>query len=323
MYVITGAAGFIGSVLVSWLNSQGESRLILVDELSSSERWRNFSGKRFLDYFHKDDFIAALGKEISPKEIRGIVHLGACSSTTERDVDYLYRNNFLYTKTLARFSLQNGIRFIYASSAATYGDGALGYDDSDALLPQLKPLNPYGFSKQLFDLWALENRCLDRICGIKFFNVYGPNEYHKGDMRSVVLKSYYQIKEFGLVKLFKSHREEYGDGEQLRDFIYVKDCAEVMWWMLQNPRVNGIFNLGTGKARTWKDLVGAVFSALGQQPHIEYIGMPEDLRKQYQYFTEAKMEKLSKAGYAGTFTSLEDGVRDYVAGYLEQGESVA
>ena len=321
MYIITGAAGFIGSALVAKLNAEGETRIILVDELTSSDRWRNICGKRFLDYMHKDDFLKLVQSGALPKGVKGIVHLGACSSTLERDADYLYRNNFLYTKTLAEYALNENIRFVYASSAATYGDGNLGYSDDHAALTPLRPLNAYGFSKQLFDLWALENGLLNGICGIKFFNVFGPNEYHKEGMRSVVLKSYHQIKEFGLVKLFKSHRPDFKDGEQRRDFIYVKDCCDVLWWLLNNPSVNGIFNLGTGKSRTWNDLVNAVFSALDTRPRIDYIDMPLDIREQYQYFTEARMDKLRSAGYKQPFTALEDAVRDYVVNYLEKGES--
>ncbi len=320
MYIVTGAAGFIGSVFVSRMNHAGMTDLILVDELGSSERWKNLLGKRFSDYLHKDDLQAFL-ENTDPDDIEGIVHMGACSSTVERDVDYLYRNNFLYTKMLAEYSMENDIRFIYASSAATYGDGSLGYDDGEEFIPSLRPLNPYGFSKQILDLWALENGYFDRICGIKFFNVYGPNEYHKEGMRSVVLKAYYQVKEFGTVKLFRSHRPEYKDGEQVRDFIYVKDCAEILYTLLTDKRdINGIFNLGTGKARTWNDLVSAVFSSLKLETKIQYIEMPEDILDQYQYFTEAKMDKLKAAGFSARFTSLEDGVSDYVTQYLEKGE---
>jgi len=321
MYIITGAAGFIGSVFVARMNQAGEGDLVLVDELTTSDRWKNLLGKRFSDYLHKDDLLEVLEGKINPKQIRGIVHMGACSSTVERDVDYLYRNNFLYTKRLAEYSVKNNIRFIYASSAATYGDGSLGYEDSESLLPSLRPLNPYGFSKQILDLWALENKFFDKICGLKFFNVYGPNEYHKEGMRSVVIKAYNQVKEFGIVKLFKSHKPEYKDGEQLRDFIYVKDCADILYALLTDKRdVNGIYNLGTGKARTWNDLVTAVFRALGLEPKIQFIDMPEDIRAQYQYFTEAKMDKLKTAGFTAPFTSIEDGVKDYVTGYLEKGE---
>lgn len=321
MFVITGAAGFIGSALVARLNEEGIRELILVDELTSSDRWKNILGKHFTDYLHKDDFLSAIEKESLPSCIKGIIHMGACSSTLERDVDYLYRNNFVYTKKLALYAMKHKIRFVYASSAATYGAGAQGYDDYEEGILHLRPLNPYGFSKQLFDTWAFENGYFEKICGLKFFNVFGPNEYHKEEMRSVVLKSYYQIKEFGVVKLFKSHRPGYGDGEQKRDFIYVKDCTEVLLWLLRNSHVNGIYNLGTGKARTWNDLVASVFKSLGLEPRVEYIEMPVDIREQYQYFTEAKMEKLRAAGYKAPFNSLEDGVRDYVNNYLEKGES--
>jgi ADP-L-glycero-D-manno-heptose 6-epimerase len=245
--------------------------------------------------------------------------MGACSSTTERDADYLWNNNYLYTKTLAEWSLQRGIRFIYASSAATYGDGTQGFSDDHSKINILKPINMYGYSKQLFDLWALKNHVENKIAGIKFFNVFGPNEYHKADMTSVIFKAFHQIKETGKVRLFKSYLPKYPDGGQLRDFVYVKDCLNVMWWLFNNPAANGIFNLGTGKARTWNDLIKAVFAAMGIKTNIEYIEMPESLRNQYQYFTEAQMSKLKKAaGCPVVFSPLEDSVRDYVVNYLQK-----
>lgn len=319
MFVITGGAGFIGSAFITKLNQEGRSDIIVVDEFQCSDRWKNLLGKTFQDFIHKDDFLSLLERDALAFAPTAIVHMGACSSTTERDVDFLYRNNFIYTKKLAEYCVKHGIRFVYASSAATYGDGSLGYDDSDGELHKLKPLNPYGFSKQLFDMWARESKLFEKICGIKFFNVFGPNEYHKESMRSVVLKAYYQVKDFGCVKLFRSRRGDCKDGEQKRDFIYVKDCSEVLWWLLQNPAVNGIFNLGTGKARSFNDLVTAVFKALGQKPRIEYIDMPDDVRDQYQYFTEAKIDKLKNSGLQYEFSSLESGVTDYVQNFLEKG----
>jgi ADP-L-glycero-D-manno-heptose 6-epimerase len=246
--------------------------------------------------------------------------MGACSSTTERDADYLWNNNYLYTKTLAEWSVKRGIRFIYASSAATYGDGTQGFSDDHSKISQLRPINMYGYSKQIFDLLVLRTSLDKKIAGIKFFNVFGPNEYHKGDMTSVIFKAFHQIRETGKVKLFKSYKKEYKDGGQLRDFVYVKDCVNAMWWLFNNPKANGIFNLGTGNARTWNDLIKAVFSAMKKKTNIEYIEMPQSLRNQYQYFTEAQMSKLKKAGCPVMFSSLEDSVRDYVVNHLQQAD---
>jgi ADP-L-glycero-D-manno-heptose 6-epimerase len=318
-YIVTGGAGFIGSAFVGKLNSLGIDNIIVVDDLASSDRWKNLLGKNFSDYIQKDDFLRDLLAGKFANQIRSITHMGACSSTTERDVEFLMRNNYRYTLDLAKYALNQNIRFVYASSAATYGDGSLGYSDDDVVTPTLRPLNPYGYSKQLFDMWALKNERLKKMVGIKFFNVFGPNEYYKEDMRSMVLKSYQQIKTAGEVKLFKSHVPDYKDGEQKRDFIYIKDCLEIMWWFLQNPTVGGIYNLGTGKARTWNDLTKAVFSALNRPAKIEYIDMPPAIRSQYQYFTEADMRKVLAINPGFTFTSLEDAVRDYVVNYLEPG----
>jgi ADP-L-glycero-D-manno-heptose 6-epimerase len=229
-------------------------------------------------------------------------------------------NNYRYTTQLAQWAVKKNIRFIYASSAATYGDGSRGFSDDDGVSAELRPINMYGYSKQLFDLWALRNGLEKKIAGIKFFNVFGPNEYHKGDMRSVVHKSFGQIRETGKVRLFKSHRPDFHDGEQKRDFVYVKDCVEVIWWLLENRAVTGIFNLGTGHVRTWNDLTKAVFAAMGKEPRIEYIEMPESIRRQYQYFTEAKMDKLLSTGCPVHTSSLEDAVSDYVVNYLGKDE---
>lgn len=322
MIVVTGAAGFIGSCFVRYLNNEGITELLLVDEFGTSDRWKNLLGKKFKSFLGKDDFLDLLIKAKLPHSITAIVHLGACSSTLERDVDYLYKNNYMYSRILCEFALERGIQFIYASSAATYGDGAFGYSDDHSLIPSLKPLNPYGFSKQLFDLWALENSLLDRITGLKFFNVYGPNEYHKGEMRSVVLKSFEQIKREGSVKLFKSYKSEFAHGEQKRDFLYVKDCCAVMSFLLKNPSISGIFNIGSGKAESWNTLVNSVFDALGEPPQIEYIDMPEGIRDQYQYFTEAPLNKLRKAGYTENFRSIKDGAKDYVLSHLIKSDGI-
>jgi ADP-L-glycero-D-manno-heptose 6-epimerase len=242
--------------------------------------------------------------------------MGACSSTTCQDAEYFRQNNLEYTKTLTRWSLKNRARFIYASSAATYGDGSIGYKDDIDTLKRCAPLNLYGKSKQDFDLWALQEGLLDQIVGLKFFNVFGPNEYHKGDMRSVVAKSFQKVAREGTMSLFKSYNPEYGDGEQRRDFIYVKDAVEVVMFFLQNPSINGIFNVGTGRSRTWNDLANALFGAVGKDVSVQYIEMPSELRGRYQYFTEADMEKLKNAGYRKPFTNLEQAVRDY-ASYLK------
>jgi len=318
MIVVTGGAGFIGSAFVWKLNREGVTDILIVDELGTADKWKNLVNLRFNDYIHKDSFLEMIMAEQLPFDVSAIVHMGACSSTTERDADYLMKNNYLYTRALAVWAVRHGKRFIYASSAATYGDGAFGFSDDNAVSEKLKPINMYGYSKQIFDLGVLKNGLDQKTVGVKFFNVFGPNEYHKDDMRSVVHKSWGQIRETGKVRLFKSHRPEYTDGGQLRDFVYVKDCVDALWWFLQNPQVNGIYNLGTGKARSWKDLVTAVFSALGRKPEIEYIGMPESIRGQYQYFTEARMEKLRGAGYAASARSLEEAVNDYVVNYLEK-----
>ncbi len=315
MIVVTGGAGFIGSAMVSKLNENGETDILIVDELSTSIKWKNLVRKRFTDYIHKDHFLEMLLNDRLPK-IEAIVHMGANSSTTEKDVDHLMENNYRYTRVLAEWSMRKKVRFIYASSGATYGDGSLGFSDDYELVQKLVPLNAYGYSKQMFDLWLLRNQLENKVVGVKFFNVFGPNEYHKDDMKSLVCKAYYQIQENGKIRLFKSYKPEYKHGEQVRDFVYIKDCTEVLWWFLKNPKVNGIFNLGTGKARTWNDLAAAVFSALNLQTSIEYSEMPESIRNAYQYHTEAAIAKLERAGCPVQFRSLEDSVKDYVRNYL-------
>ncbi len=316
MFIVTGGAGFIGSAFIAKLNSEGFKDILVVDELGSSSRWKNLVRKSFREYVHKDRFIEMVRGNCLPASVEGIVHLGACSSTTERNVEYLLQNNYEYTKTLAEYSIHNAIRFVYASSAATYGDGALGYDDDESRLGELAPLNPYGYSKHLFDLWARKQGLFSHIVGLKFFNVYGPNEYYKDEMASVAWKAFNKIQESGSFSLFKSYRPEYKDGEQMRDFVYVKDCCDVMWWLLNNRAANGLLNVGSSKARSWNDLVGAVFRSLGRSPRIEYIEMPPQLRDQYQYFTEASMSKLKNIGFTKSFRSLEEGIEDYVSQHL-------
>jgi ADP-L-glycero-D-manno-heptose 6-epimerase len=317
MIVVTGGAGFIGSAFVWKLNQEGIDDILIVDHLGTSDKWKNLVNRRFVDYIHKDDFYWSIEGDCLPFDVSAVIHMGACSSTTERDADYLMENNHHYSCALAEWALKKDIRFIYASSAATYGDGAKGFSDDDETTRALRPINMYGYSKQIFDLWALRRGFQDKMAGIKFFNVFGPNEYHKGDMTSVIYKAFHQIKETGRVRLFKSYKPQYSDGGQMRDFVYVKDCVEAMWWLFNHPDANGIFNLGTGKARTWNDLIHAVFSAMGLKPQIEYIEVPETIRDQYQYLTEAKMDKLAKAGCRLTFRELEDSVRDYVVEHLQ------
>lgn len=311
--IITGAAGFIGRNVVAELNRRGLTNLLLVDKLGTDEKWKNLLGLRFENLIEPGEFLA----KVESRTLAGsepVIHLGACSTTTERDADFLMRNNYHYTRSLCTWCLETGRKFVYASSGQTYGDGSLGYSDDDSLTPKLIAITMYGYSKQLFDLWAMDHRLFDRIVGLKYFNVYGPYEGHKGDMRSVVHKAYEQIAANGTVKLFKSYNKQYKDGEQKRDFIYVKDAVDVtLHFALDNPRVGGLFNCGTGAARSWNDLANAVFAALGKKPKIEYIDMPDALREKYQYFTQADIAKLRSAGqWKKPFASLEDGVRDYV-----------
>jgi ADP-L-glycero-D-manno-heptose 6-epimerase len=320
MIVVTGGAGFIGSAFVAKLNTEGIEDIIIVDELGTDEKWKNLVKRRYTDYLHKDAFLSLVEADLVPFPVEAVIHMGACSSTTERDADYLMENNFHYTCYLAEWALAKRSRFIYASSAATYGDGAQGFSDDDDTTRILRPINMYGYSKQLFDLKVLHEQIADQVAGIKFFNVFGPNEYHKGDMASVIFKAFHQIRDTGRVRLFKSYKPEFGDGGQMRDFVYVKDCVEVLWWLLNNKDANGIFNVGTGRARTWNDLIGAVFSAMDRPTDIEYIEMPEAIREQYQYFTEAKMDKLHTSGCPAQFRPLEEAVADYVQGYLRQAD---
>jgi ADP-L-glycero-D-manno-heptose 6-epimerase len=316
MIVVTGGAGFIGSVFVAKLNDEAIEDIIVVDELGASEKWRNLVKRRYADYLDKDAFLRMVEADRVPFPVESVIHMGACSSTTERDAGYLMENNFHYSCRLAEWARRHGVRFIYASSAATYGDGSRGFSDDDEMTRALKPINMYGYSKQLFDLWVLRNDLVTSVAGIKFFNVFGPNEYHKEDMTSVIFKAFHQIREKGRVGLFKSYKPEYTDGGQKRDFVSVKQCVEVLWWLLEHREVNGIFNLGTGQARSWNDLIGTVFTALERPAVIDYIEMPEAIRGQYQYFTEARMDKLRAAGCPVDFPPLEESVADYVRNYL-------
>lgn len=318
MILITGGAGFIGSVLAKQLNALGHTDLVIVDKLEDSIKWKNLRGIKYLDYIHADElFNGDYDDLIAQTDL--IFHMGACSSTTEKNMDFLMKNNVAYSQALFRFAATKNIPFIYASSAATYGAGEFGYNDNHEGISQLMPLNPYGYSKQLVDEWILKEEAKpEHWFGLKFFNVYGPNEYHKEEMRSLVHKSFEQIKSSGKVKLFKSHRPEFKDGEQLRDFIYVKDVVGAMIELADPEKAehSGIYNLGTGVARSFLDLTKATFKSMGIAPNIEFIDMPEALRGQYQYYTQAEVDKLMNVLPGFEFTSLEAGISDYVQNYL-------
>jgi len=321
MIVVTGGAGFIGSNIVNALCARGDEDIIVCDRLRDGDKWCNISKSEVADIVAPEQLFNFLGDNRG--DVEAIVHMGAISSTTERDADLIIDNNFKLSRALWDWCAANAVRFIYASSAATYGDGDLGFDDDGSVegLAGLRPLNPYGWSKHLFDrrvarMVARNQLAPPQWAGLKFFNVYGPNEYHKGSMKSVVAQIYPDVAAGNPVRLFRSHREEYGDGEQLRDFVYVNDCVDVVLWLLDNQGTSGLFNLGTGAARTFLDLAHAVYGALGAEPNIEFIDTPVSIRDRYQYFTEAPMARLRGAGYDKPFTSLEDGVADYVRKYL-------
>lgn len=320
MIVVTGGAGFIGSAIVHEFNKRGMSEIVIVDDVEHPEQAKNLAALKFIELKSKADFLSTIRTGSLTPQAEAIIHMGACSSTTETNQEFLRTNNFEYTRHLAEFSLAQGVRFIYASSAATYGDGAHGYRDDESQLTPLRPLNLYGDSKQQFDLWARDKGAFDKIVGLKYFNVYGPNEYHKGDMQSLVRKGYYQIQETGKMRLFKSYKPEYADGGQERDFIYIKDAVAMTLFFLEHPEIGGLFNVGSGKARNWNALAHALFSAMGKQANIEYIEMPASIRDQYQYHTQAEMGKIRKVGYDAPGTSLEDGIKDYVQNYLVPGK---
>ena len=315
MIVITGSAGFIGSCLVSKFNSEGISDLILVDDFSKIEKDKNSAGKHFSQKIERSVFTAWLEKNYA--QVKHVIHIGARTDTTEFNVELFNELNLDYTKALWKICAKNNIPLIYASSAATYGLGEHGYADDETKIPLLKPLNPYGDSKNDFDKWAISQKeTPPNWQGLKFFNVYGPNEYHKARMASVIFHAFHQIKNSGKVKLFRSHNPDYKDGGQLRDFVYVKDVVEVIWFLYTHKPKSGIYNLGSGKARTFLDLANATFKALNKEANVEFIDTPVDIRDKYQYFTEADMRKLISVGYSKPFTSLEDGVNDYVKNYL-------
>jgi ADP-L-glycero-D-manno-heptose 6-epimerase len=317
MIIVTGGAGFIGSALIAALNKRGIADILVVDE-HGKDKCKNLVNLSFADYAEKNDFLKKVVKKRIGTDIESVFHIGACSDTTETDAEYLRKNNYQYSRLLAQGAIDADIRFIYASSAATYGDGSKGFSDDEEKIEQLQPLNLYGHSKQLFDLWAHRNGLLKKIVDLKYFNVFGPNEYHKADMRSFVVKAFEQINATGKVRLFKSYKPEFKDGQQMRDFLYVKDAVDMTLFFLDNPQLNGLFNIGAGKARTWNDLAKAVFAAMGKSVKIEYIDMPDSIRNQYQYFTQADITKLRKAGYKKQITSLEDAIKDYVRNYLQK-----
>lgn len=318
MIILTGGAGFIGSAFLYQLNAQGIRDVVVVDNLRSSEKWKNLRGRCFTEYVPSSELLAGLESGRWGKKVDAIVHMGACSATTEQNVDYLFENNTRYSIRLAEYCLEHTTRFIYASSGAVYGNGSAGYEDSRLDLERFEPLNPYGWSKLLFDSWVLQHGAENSLCGLRFFNVYGPNEYHKGEMQSVIRKAHRQVHEFREIRLFRSYREDYRHGEQKRDFIYIKDVVAIMSWLLTNRSVNGIFNVGSGKARSWNDVARCVFQSLKRSPNIEYIEMPEQLRRQYQYFTEAPMQKLAATGCPLPQFSLEAGIDDYITQFLER-----
>lgn len=323
MILLTGGAGFIGSNIAADLNEAGRTDIVIADVLGVDAKWRNIAKRRFADIIFPDEietFLAGLPK------ITAVIHMGAISSTTATDADEVVRSNFRLSTRLWDWCTRSRTPLIYASSAATYGDGTAGFvdDDSDQGLDRLRPMNLYGWSKHAFDRWALERSRIGhnppQWAGLKFFNVYGPNEAHKGDMQSLVAKNTPSIADGKTLRMFKSHKEGFADGEQLRDFVYVKDCAAVILWLLANPGVSGLFNLGTGKARSFRDLMLAVGDALGKPVAFDYVDMPLSIRSQYQYFTQADMSKLARAGYPAPFHTLEEGVRDYVQGYLTKAD---
>ncbi|MGL4308565.1 MAG: ADP-glyceromanno-heptose 6-epimerase [Cetobacterium sp.] len=328
MIIVTGAAGFIGSAFVWKLNEMGINDILLVDKLRTEDKWLNVRKRDYSDWCDRDELFDWLAIPENAEKITGVLHMGAISATTEKDGDLLMKNNYEYSKKLWNFCAEKGINYVYASSAATYGGGEQGYNDevSPEELKKLMPLNKYGYSKKLFDDWAFkQEKAPKQWAGIKFFNVYGPQEYHKGRMASMVYHTFNQYRDNGGVKLFKSHKEGYADGEQLRDFVYIKDVLDVLYFLMFNEALSGVYNLGTGKARSFRDLAletircAANDHTIKAESVIEFVPMPEDLRGKYQYFTQASMEKLRKAGYTKEFYTLEEGVKDYVE-YLSNDE---
>lgn len=323
MIIITGAAGLIGSAVVRELNQLGYQDLLLVDRLGSGQKWKNIRSLRFTDYFEKEDFenqFLNSNHSLWPN-VKGIVHLGACSSTIETNASYLIENNFRFSKLMASKAADHNIRMVYASSAATYGDGEQGFLDTEADIEKYRPLNPYGYSKQIFDLYLKPKNFKPHFAGIKYFNIFGPNEFHKGPMISMVLRGFRQIQETNKLQLFKSYNPNYQDGKQIRDFLYVTDAAKMTLYLLLTAKdKNGLFNVGSGVASTWIDLGNSIFKALNKEPNIVFIDMPESLRPNYQYFTQAPIQKIKQIGYQEPITSLDEAISDYVRNYLMNGE---
>ncbi|MBV9672348.1 MAG: ADP-glyceromanno-heptose 6-epimerase [Verrucomicrobia bacterium] len=318
--LVTGGAGFIGSALVWALNRLNVDNILVSDILGEDEKWRNLAPLRFDDYVSAETLLESLDKDVAAlQEIRWIFHLGACSNTTERDAGYLLENNYRYSQLLAEWAVKHNARFVYASSAATYGDGAKGMSDDETKLESLRPLNAYGYSKQVFDLYVKRRGLLSRLVGLKYFNVFGPNEWHKGEMRSLVSKAFDQVRNRGSISLFRSNDPKFKDGEQKRDFLYVKDAVDMTIHLAVTRSANGIFNVGSGRAESWLSLAEAVFKAVDKPVKIEFIDMPEAIGRNYQNFTEADIKKLRAVGYLGPSFALEDAVRDYVRNYLISG----
>ncbi|MBE2219587.1 MAG: ADP-glyceromanno-heptose 6-epimerase [Ignavibacteria bacterium] len=324
MKIITGGAGFIGSAICWKLNQLGFTDIFIVDEDTKGTKQNNLSGLKYTDYFDKLDLLKQIEKGAINYSVDAVYHMGACSSTTENNMEYLMENNVEYSKSLGKWCLNKNAKYIYASSGATYGDGGFGFSDDTELIPRLKPLNKYGLSKQLFDLWVLENKYDGKFVGLKYFNVFGPNENHKGDMRSMVNKAYSQIKSTGKLKLFRSLKPEFKDGEQQRDFVYVKDAVDMTLFFDPSDKTGGsktgIYNIGSGTASSWLQAARAVFAAMRVEEKIEFIDMPENIMNQYQYYSKAEMEKLVSAGYNKPCMKLEDSIKDYVQNYIMKGE---
>ena len=319
MILITGATGFIGSALACTLNRQGRADLLLCDTFGAQEKWKNILGITHSRFIPRDELFAFLKDSPLARKITAVIHLGACSDTTEADMDFLLANNVSYSINLCQWALDHDVRFVYASSAAVYGDGSLGFSDADALTPKLKPLNKYGFSKWMFDMWILENKLISKVAGLRYFNVFGPNEYHKDKMASVVFRSFPQAMKEGRVRLFESHRRDVAHGEQARDFIYIDEAADITLFVLKNKKANGIFNAGTGRAHTFNELACGLFEGLQKKPAIEYFPMPGELQERYQYFTLADMARLRLTGYPEQKDRFKEYVARYVREYLAPG----
>lgn len=316
MIAVTGAGGFIGSAVVWRLNREGIDDILVVDTRAAGELSPNLTRLRYARSMDRGEFLAAVRENRLDLPLEAVVHMGACSSTAEQNEEFLRANNTDYSRALAEWCVPRGVRFLYASSAATYGDGSLGFSDDPGTTRRLRPLNPYGRSKQAFDLWVLEQGFDQRVAGFKFFNVFGPNEYHKGPMVSGAYRSFLQARDRGVVTLFRSDHPGFADGEQRRDFVYVRDCVDLVWWFLNRPDANGIYNVGAGVARTWRDLARAVFAGLERPESVEFVPMPEGLHAGYQYHTQADPTRLRAVGYHAPFTPLEDAVEEYVRAYL-------